>query len=87
MAFGRARGQSEGDIFQAAQMRPEGEILEHHAKAAALRRHENPPRIVHQPAIDFDAAGIGAVQPGDHSQGGGFAGAGFASQHQEHAVL
>ena len=64
-------------------MRPEGEILEHHAKPPALGGHENPRRVVHQRATQGDPSGIRTVQPRDEAQQGGFAGTGFAGKHQE----
>ena len=41
-------------------MRPEGEILEYHGKAAAFRWHKYTFCIIHQGFVDLDAAGIRA---------------------------
>jgi hypothetical protein len=48
-------------------VREQGPVLEHHADAAALRRHVEAPAD-HRPPTDRDVAVVGSLQPGDRAQ-------------------
>jgi hypothetical protein len=76
----------EGYIFQHREMRPQGEILEHHAKAAPFGRDEYIIRVINQGGADVNGAMISPVKPADEAQQAGFARAGFARQHQTFAL-
>src|SRR5262249_10418044 len=65
-----------GDIA----MREERIILEHQPEAALVYRH-----AIDRPAREYDHAGVGALQAGDHAQQRRLAAAGWAAQAGDRA--
>ena len=70
--------QAEGDVFGDVEMRVERIVLEHHRTVAILGRD-----AVHHSVVDGQGAFGDFLQPGDHSQRGGFPAAGGSDQHDE----
>ena len=62
-------------------MRVERVVLEHHGDVAVARRH-----VVDDIAANPDLPAADFLQPGNHAQGGGFAAAGRADQHDEFMI-
>ena len=74
--------QGESDVLPHCHMGVQGVILEHHGDIPILGGH-----IVHQLPADVQLAAGDLLQTGHHPQGGGFAAAGGADQHDEFLVF
>ena len=64
----------EGDVLADAQMREQGEVLEHQADPAPLRRQQRAGLGEHA-AVERDPAGLQGLEPGDQPQRRGLAAA------------
>src|SRR5690606_8036145 len=77
-----AHTQRVGQIFGYRHMRKEGIVLEHHADIAFVGSGTR-----HRDAVDADLAAGHMLEPGEHHEDGGLAGAGRPEQGDEFAPL
>lgn len=73
-----AHGQRERQVFGDRHVREQSVVLEHHADVALVRRH-----VVDGAPGQQDFPGSRGLEPGEHHQAGGLAGAGWPEQGQE----
>ena len=85
VAAALAAGQAEADVGGDVQVREQRVVLEHHAHAAAVGR--GPGAVAGDlRAVDLDAAGVGALEAGEHAQSGRLAAAGRAAEGDDLAA-
>ena len=78
----RLDGEAEGDVVGDGEVFEECVVLEDEADVAFAHRH-----VGNVAAIEADLPAVGAFQPGDEAQQGGFAAAGGAEQRRHFAVF